>query len=386
METHGIVHDDISRKLSESKVKRDWISAVFGLRSEQKIFDQIQQTFNPATCLLINGINQQDLFKVVKEKLQHDKKRIQLSDQESQFYNATNRHFEKIKELVKLWLEPLDEEIFRMRNRQVILDAMKIKGQDAKNKLISLLPTLKLKSKFSEKIESYMQGKCKEKTLSKEEWEHLLVRKLLRMTNPDSEFDILLFQKDTTTIYHLESKAIRIEIIEDESEDQFLKEYEKALYQLSKGKAWLEHIMKMMNMKPWNYVGYAAFPNIDNKVLELLGLSKEQEESFIREKRQEQIKILTKDEMDDPESQVWNDILGKTSNSPADGDTFNKLFMHKHLNITDASYKRLLALFVGSYYVTTLDEVMPRVTDEDLVKTRDNIGWCLIQGVTVYTA
>ena len=146
METNGIVYDDISRKLSESKVERDWISAVFGLRSEQKIFDQIQQTLNPATCLLINGINQQDLFKVFKEKLRHDKKRIQLSDQESQFYNATNRHFEKIKELVKLWLEPLDEEIFRMRNRQVILDAMTIKGQDAKNKLISLLPTDKLKN------------------------------------------------------------------------------------------------------------------------------------------------------------------------------------------------------------------------------------------------
>ena len=55
METNGIVYDDISRKLSESKVERDWISAVSGLRSEQKIFDQIQQTLNPATCLLINN-------------------------------------------------------------------------------------------------------------------------------------------------------------------------------------------------------------------------------------------------------------------------------------------------------------------------------------------
>ena len=87
--------------------------------------------------------------------------------------------------------------------------------------------------------------------------------------------------------------------------------------------------------------------------------------------------ILTKneiDEMDDPESQVWNDILGKTSNSTADGDIFNRHFIHHHLFITDASYERLVALFVGSYYVTTLDEVMPRVTDEDLLKTRDNIG------------
>ena len=71
---------------------------------------------------------------------------------------------------------------------------------------------------------------------------------------------------------------------------------------------------------------------------------------------------------------MWNDIFGKTSYSPTDGDIFNKPFIHNHLIITDASYKRLVALFVGSYYVTTLDEVMPRVTDEDLLKTRDNIG------------
>ena len=87
--------------------------------------------------------------------------------------------------------------------------------------------------------------------------------------------------------------------------------------------------------------------------------------------------ILTKneiDEMDDPESQVWNEILGKTSYSTADGDIFNRHFIHHHLFITDASYTRLVALFVGSYYVTTLDEVMPRVTDEDLLRTTDNIG------------
>ena len=55
------------------------------------------------------------------------------------------------------------------------------------------------------------------------------------------------------------------------------------------------------------------------------------------------------------------------------GDIFNRPFIHNPL-ITDASYERLVALFVGSLYVTTLDEAMPRVTDEDLLKTRDNIG------------
>ena len=84
--------------------------------------------------------------------------------------------------------------------------------------------------------------------------------------------------------------------------------------------------------------------------------------------------ILTKNEIDDQDNEVWNEIFGKSSNSAADGDIFNKLFIHNHLIITDTSYERLVALFFGSYYVKTLDEEMPRVTDEDLLKTRDNIG------------
>lgn len=221
-----------------------------------------------------------------------------------------------------------------------------MKGQKAENQLISLLPTEKLKDTFHETIESYMEkergkGKHKGKTLSKDEWEHLLVRKLLRQTNPNSEYDVLLFQKETSTVYHFESKAVGIKNMDDKSKELFTKEYRKAIFQLEKGKAWLEHIMKILNMNPWNYVGYAAFPNIDNRTLEKMGLSKEQEK----------IKILTKNEIEDPECHVWNEILRKTTNSPADG----------------ISYERLIALLVGSYYVTTRDklEVMPRATYED---------------------
>ena len=36
--------------------------------------------------------------------------------------------------------------------------------------------------------------------------------------------------------------------------------------------------MKMLNMTPWTYVGYAAFPNIDNKItLEEMGLDIEED-------------------------------------------------------------------------------------------------------------
>ena len=198
MKNHGVVDDDVGRnRRKKSKEEKDWINTVIGDRAEQRIFDQIQRKFSDKPCFLINGFKEQDLFKVVKEQLQPDMKKIRLSDQESKFYKATNRKFEEIQKLVKLWLEPLDEGMFLEGNRQKILDEMK--EQEAENKLIDLLPTDKLKCKFHETIESYISyitdQKYKGETLSKEEWEHLLVRNLLKQTNPNSEFDILLFQK-----------------------------------------------------------------------------------------------------------------------------------------------------------------------------------------------
>ena len=49
--------------------------------------------------------------------------------------------------------------------------------------------------------------------------------------------------------------------------------------QLEKGKEWLKHIMKMLNIKPWKNVGFVAFPNIDNrKALREAGLDITEEE------------------------------------------------------------------------------------------------------------
>ena len=112
---------------------------------------------------------------------------------ESKFYKATNRHFDKILKQVKLWLDPLDDAMFLERSRQKILDAME--GQEPEKKLITILPTENLKKQFHKNIESYVIATLKEKTLSRREMEQLLVRKLLEMTNPNSEYDILLFQK-----------------------------------------------------------------------------------------------------------------------------------------------------------------------------------------------
>ena len=98
MKNHGIVDDiDMGRKRrKKSKDEKVWIRAVTGDRGEQRIFDLIQSKFSDKPCLLVNGFNEQDLLKVVKDELRQDQKRIKLSDQESKFYKATNRKFEKI--------------------------------------------------------------------------------------------------------------------------------------------------------------------------------------------------------------------------------------------------------------------------------------------------
>ena len=109
-----------------------------------------------------------------------------------------------------------------------------MKGQEPEQKLITLLPTENLKKQFQKIIESYVKATKKEKTLSREEMEQLLVRKLLEMTNPNSEYDTLLFQKvkkvrkyiclwihpscqKTSTVYHFESKAMKIDSMDEKS-------------------------------------------------------------------------------------------------------------------------------------------------------------------------
>ena len=74
--THGIVSDD-----GENKGSKEWMKAAYGLRAEQKIFDEIQRQFYDKPCLLINGFSEHNLIKVVRNKLQQDKNGIQLSDQ-----------------------------------------------------------------------------------------------------------------------------------------------------------------------------------------------------------------------------------------------------------------------------------------------------------------
>ena len=77
--THGIVSDNGGLKAGETS--KEWKKDTSGLRAEQKVFDEIQRQFSDQPCLLMNGFSEHNLFKVIKSKIQQDKKGIQLSHQ-----------------------------------------------------------------------------------------------------------------------------------------------------------------------------------------------------------------------------------------------------------------------------------------------------------------
>ena len=91
------------------------------------------------------------------------------------------------------WLDTVEESLLVENNRQKVWDAMK--GKEPEERLKNLLPTEKLENKFQETIRNYLKGTFKEKTLTRVEMSQLLVRKMLELTNPNSEYDVLLFQK-----------------------------------------------------------------------------------------------------------------------------------------------------------------------------------------------
>ena len=93
--------------------------------------------------------------------------------------------------------------------------------------------------------------------------------------------------------------------------------------------------------------------------------------------------IMTKNELHDPE--MWIEMVGKIYKNCAHGETL-LLYTVLVINYTHSlvtSYEKLLPLFVGSYFVNTLDK-MPKVTEEDLLKIRDDLGEYLLKLVFRY--
>ena len=83
---HGIVLDERGRRGDDlCKEEKDWNKAVSGLRAEQRMFDELQRHFSDQPCLLMNGLREQDLIKVVKSKLQKKGKCSSLNEVSANF-------------------------------------------------------------------------------------------------------------------------------------------------------------------------------------------------------------------------------------------------------------------------------------------------------------
>ena len=80
---HGILSKEGERNdsINKSKEEKVWLKAASGHRAEQKIYDKLQEQFSDQPCLMLNGFHENYMIKVIKEKIQQDKKRIELSDQ-----------------------------------------------------------------------------------------------------------------------------------------------------------------------------------------------------------------------------------------------------------------------------------------------------------------
>ena len=92
MVIHGILSEEEGRgKREKSKKEKDWCKAAFGLRAEQKIFDKLKEQFSDHPCLLVNGFKEQDMIKVIKEKIRDFKKGKDelLSEQVRLFFHKT---------------------------------------------------------------------------------------------------------------------------------------------------------------------------------------------------------------------------------------------------------------------------------------------------------
>ena len=93
--THGIISVEGGER-EKSKEEKNWYKAASGLRAEEKIFDKLQEQFSDHPCLLVNGFKEQDMIRVIKEKMKDIKGKGELSEQVKIFFHRTTYRVAKI--------------------------------------------------------------------------------------------------------------------------------------------------------------------------------------------------------------------------------------------------------------------------------------------------
>ena len=199
-------------KKSESELIHNWEKRALGQSSEQKVFDSLQRRFFKEPCLLVNGFKESDLVKVIKENIEEEKKRLCKQNQKKkrthhdydvaqsvfQFYRLTNRHYCDIVEQVSKLIDPIKEDRFCEENSLELLDLLR--GTKPGHNVL----TESNKNNYMNGIEILIKKKLRNGAVyTKNQLRDHIVEHLLRLTYPNSEFDLLLFLKVCSTSQHL---------------------------------------------------------------------------------------------------------------------------------------------------------------------------------------
>ena len=110
--------------------------------------------------------------------------------QERTFYVLTNSKYSKIEDQLSAWLDSTVDEEFAEPTLEKVFES--ITDKEPGKSLLSE----KNQKNYHKEIQGYLKGKMKYgKTYNRKQMKVLLMRFILKFTNPNSEFDILIFHK-----------------------------------------------------------------------------------------------------------------------------------------------------------------------------------------------
>ena len=188
---------------TESDFIHSWEKAASGQVAEQKVYNMLQKRFPNVPCLLVHEFKENDLVKVIKENIDHEKKENpknddDLTQRELNFFKLTNRHFVE-----------LDKQITKMM-KTVIQDRF---SEDSKHNLSKKIEedkpgfdklTENNKKNYMKNIESFLEKKFKDGAqYTKSKLKDAILEHFLNLTYPNSEYDLLLVLKVCEIYYTL---------------------------------------------------------------------------------------------------------------------------------------------------------------------------------------
>ena len=182
------------KEKTESDHIHDWEKAASGQFAEQKVYDMLKKRFSREPCLLVHEFKENDLVKVIKENIDHEKKENLKNDnliqRELNFFKITNRHFVELEKQITKMMETVTQDRFSEESKP----ALSKKIEEHTPGFDQL--TESNKKNYMKNIESFLEKKFKDGAqYTKSKLKDAILGYFLNLTYTNSEYDLLLFLK-----------------------------------------------------------------------------------------------------------------------------------------------------------------------------------------------